>query len=67
MTDKQALVDYMNRLSADPNAEAPNGTLVHMTKTPAPCDHEWNNEGVNPEYCLKCGMSIMAHAFMECP
>ena len=32
-----------------------------------PCKHEWNNGGMNPEYCLKCGMSIMAHAFMECP
>jgi hypothetical protein len=31
------------------------------------CDHDWNNEGCNPTHCLKCGMSIMAHAMMECP
>lgn len=31
------------------------------------CKHDWNNDGINPTHCLKCGMSIMAHAFMECP
>jgi hypothetical protein len=40
--------------------------LLHIKPKPK-CDHEWNNEGINPEYCLKCGMSLMAHAMMECP
>jgi len=31
------------------------------------CDHDWNNEGVNPTHCLKCGQSFMAYVFMECP
>lgn len=31
------------------------------------CDHDWNNEGINPTHCLKCGKSFMAYAFMECP
>lgn len=31
------------------------------------CDHEWNNEGLNPTHCLKCGQSFTAYAFMEMP
>lgn len=31
------------------------------------CDHDWNNEGINPTHCLKCGQSFTAYAFMECP
>jgi hypothetical protein len=58
---------FMERLAVDPNAKAPEGIHVHVTKTPEPCDHEWNNGCVNPEYCLKCGISLWAHAFMECP
>jgi hypothetical protein len=38
-------------------------TLVHVSETPKPCDHDWNNGGCNPEYCLKCGTSFMRYAF----
>ena len=31
------------------------------------CDHDWNNEGINPTHCLKCGQSFTAYAFMEAP
>lgn len=31
------------------------------------CDHEWNNEGCDPEYCLKCGMTFWRYVFTECP
>lgn len=31
------------------------------------CDHDWNNEGINPTHCLKCGQSFIAYAFMEAP
>jgi hypothetical protein len=41
--------------------------VVHVRFTPLPCDHEWDNDGYNPEFCLKCGLSFMAHAFMEMP
>lgn len=40
--------------------------LLHIKPKPK-CDHDWNNEGINPTHCLKCGMSLMAHAMMECP
>ena len=30
------------------------------------CDHEWVPEDENPEYCAKCGTSLMAYAMMEC-
>jgi hypothetical protein len=66
-TKRGELEDFMKRLAANPNAKLPEGMQVHITKTPKPCEHEWNNGGVNPEYCLKCGMSLWAHAFMECP
>lgn len=64
--EAETLRDFMKRLAEDPDAKPPEGIHVHVTKH-APCDHEWDNEGVNPEYCLKCGMSLMAHAMMECP
>lgn len=41
--------------------------FVHVSPVREPCDHEWNNGGHNPDHCVKCGMSIMAHAFLECP
>lgn len=42
-------------------------TFVHVSETPKPCDHDWDNEGCNPEYCLKCGMSFIRYAFCEMP
>lgn len=42
-------------------------TIVHVSETPKPCDHDWNNGGCEPEYCLKCGMSFMRYAFCEMP
>lgn len=42
-------------------------TLVHVSETPKPCDHDWDNEGMNPEQCLKCGMSFTRYIFTECP
>jgi hypothetical protein len=42
-------------------------TLVHVSETPKPCDHDWDNDGCNPEYCLKCGISFMRYAFTEMP
>ncbi len=40
---------------------------MQRPKRCAPNEHEWNNGGCNPEYCVKCGMSFIAHVFMECP
>lgn len=31
------------------------------------CDHDWDNDGCNPEFCLKCGMSFIRYVHMECP
>lgn len=32
-----------------------------------PHEHDWDNDGCNPEQCLKCGMGFTAYTFMECP
>jgi hypothetical protein len=66
-TKLDELTDFMRRLADDPNAKPTEGIQVHITPTREPCSHEWNNGGINPEYCVKCGMSLIAHAFMECP
>lgn len=31
-----------------------------------PGDHHWNNGGMDPEYCLRCGMGFWRYAFTEC-
>lgn len=67
MTDREKLKGIMERLAVDAGTKLPEGMQVHITKTREPCDHEWNNEGCNPTHCQKCGISIEAHAFMECP
>lgn len=36
-------------------------------KTCEPSEHEWDNDGCNPERCLKCGMSFTRYIFTECP
>ncbi|MGZ4968024.1 MAG: hypothetical protein ACXV8O_01295 [Methylobacter sp.] len=41
--------------------------IAHVMETPKPCDHDWDNDGCNPEYCLKCGISFMRYAFTEMP
>lgn len=38
-----------------------------LTLPKPPCDHEWPDECDTYSQCLKCGMSLMRHAFMECP
>lgn len=42
-------------------------TIVHVSETPKPCDHDWDNDGCEPEFCLKCGISFMRYAFCEMP
>jgi len=41
--------------------------MAHFMPKPQKCDHDWKYEGGNPSHCKKCGMSLMAHAMMECP
>lgn len=43
------------------------GVIVHMLKTPEPCDHEFTQTGTDSDYCVKCKMGIIQYAFMECP
>jgi hypothetical protein len=31
------------------------------------CEHEWENEGSADAFCSKCGMALIAHAFLEMP
>lgn len=30
-------------------------------------DHHWDNGGMDPTHCLRCGMSFWRYAFTECP
>ncbi len=53
--------------AADILGTTPDKCSVHITRVPEPCDHDWDNDGCNPEYCLKCGMSFMRHIFTEMP
>ena len=41
--------------------------MAHFMPKRKPCDHDWEYVDGNPSHCKKCGMSLMAHAFMECP
>ena len=38
---------------------------VHISPAYTPCDHDWNTV-MEPEYCLKCGMSFTRYIFTEC-
>lgn len=51
----------------DTNRDSDEYVLVSVTKIPKPCDHDWDNEGCNPESCLKCGMSFTRYVHTECP
>lgn len=33
----------------------------------APHEHDWDNDGVNPERCLRCGISFLNHIYTEMP
>lgn len=32
-----------------------------------PYEHEFTQNGDDSDYCIKCGMSVIAHAFLEAP
>lgn len=40
----------------------------HAKRPPTcnPSEHDWNNDGIDPTHCLRCGMSFTRHIFMEC-
>lgn len=43
-------------------------TMVLCKLDYSECDHEFTQTGdPNQDYCLKCGQSVWAWAFMECP
>lgn len=33
----------------------------------APHEHDWENDGVNPEACRRCGISFLNHIYTEMP
>lgn len=33
----------------------------------APFEHDWDNDGVDPERCLRCGISFLNHIYTEMP
>lgn len=60
--------DKTNAGDATPQPEEKDElTLFQCKLDKSKCDHDWNNEGVNPTQCLKCGQSFWAYAFMEMP
>lgn len=61
-------IEEMAHKAAAALASSPDAVVtVHVTPTPEPCEHEWDNGGCNPEQCLKCGMSFTRYIFTECP
>lgn len=40
--------------------------VAHVTMTPNPCDHDWDDSEGNPERCTKCGLSFTRYIFTEC-
>ncbi len=62
------VVDKNGNIVTPPEQDWPKpaSTYVHVTKTPEPCDHDWDNDGRNPERRLKCGLSFIAYTHMEC-
>lgn len=62
---KRAVTDFLTRRSitrAVQRAQA----YAKAHPTCDPHEHDWNNEGVNPDQCLRCGMSFTRYIFMEC-
>lgn len=46
------------------------GTVIHVSPTYAPCDHDWpeNEHGTDMDgCCTKCGMSFIRYIHCECP
>lgn len=64
-----------NRRSADPDVYATEGAqaaddapvTVHVLRTPIACDHEFTQTGTDSDHCVKCKISVLRYAFMECP
>jgi hypothetical protein len=64
---KNEIEEMAAKAAAAIGASPEDVVIAHVTLTPAPCDHEWDNGGCNPEQCLKCGMSFTRYIFTECP
>lgn len=46
------------------------GTVVHVSPTYPPCDHDWPEEDDGTHMngcCTKCGMSFIRYIHTECP
>lgn len=49
------------------NCNSEEVTIVHVSKTPPKCDHVWDNDGIEPERCLKCGTTFISYVFRCMP
>jgi len=65
--NKDQLKVIVNATAKQLGCEPDEITVAHVMETPKPCEHEWDNDGCNPEFCLKCGISFMRYAFTEMP
>jgi hypothetical protein len=50
------------------NAGLGNPVFIHIShQGMIGCDHDWENEGSANAFCSKCGISLIAHSFLEMP
>lgn len=42
-------------------------TMIVCRLSRPECDHEFTLTGTENDHCIKCGLSVMAYAFMDMP